>query len=52
MYPGEDALNAVLNPDENDYYYFVADVCGYGEVYYASTYAEHQENVRKYLWCY
>ncbi len=50
--PGEDALNAVLNPDENDYYYFVADVCGDGEVYYASTYAEHQENVRKYLWCY
>ena len=47
--PGEDALEAVLNPDNNDYLYFMADVYGDGTVYYATTYEEHQANVNKYL---
>lgn len=47
--PGEDAINAVLNPDSNDYLYFMADVYGDGTVYYAKTYAEHEANVNRFL---
>ncbi len=47
--PGEDALEAVLNPDSNNYLYFMADVYGDGTVYYAETYEEHEANVNKYL---
>lgn len=44
--PGMDAINAVLQPAATDYYYFVTDSVT-GEFYYASTYEEHQENVKK-----
>lgn len=47
--PGEDAFDAVLNPDLNNYLYFMADVYGDGTVYYAETYEEHEANVNKYL---
>ncbi len=47
--PGEDAFDAVLNPDSNNYLYFMADVYGDGTVYYAETYEEHEANVNKYL---
>lgn len=47
--PGEDALEAVLNPSSHNYLYFMADVYGDGTVYYAETYAEHQANVNRYL---
>ncbi|MCI5774791.1 MAG: endolytic transglycosylase MltG [Erysipelotrichaceae bacterium] len=47
--PGEEAIAAVLNPQPNDYIYFMADVYGDGTVYYAKTYEEHQANVAKYL---
>ncbi len=47
--PGEDALDAVLNPDQNNYLYFMADVYGDGTVYYAETYEEHEANVNRYL---
>ena len=50
--PGKDALKAVLEPEENDYLFFIADVCGDGQVYYAKDFAEHQANVEKYLTCY
>jgi UPF0755 protein len=49
MNPGEDAIAAVLDPADTDYYYFMADVYGDGTVYYAKTYAEHNANVEKYL---
>lgn len=49
---GTDAILAVLNPDEHDYYYFIADVCGDSKTYYAKTYSEHLANVEKYLTCY
>ena len=49
MNPGENAILAVLDPADTDYYYFMADVYGDGTVYYAKTYAEHQANVDKYL---
>ena len=41
---GEDAIEAVLNPTESDYYYFMADV-DTGVVYYAKTLDEHNANV-------
>jgi len=47
--PGLEAIEAVLNPTESDYYYFMADVYGDGTVYYAKTYQEHLVNVNKYL---
>ncbi len=45
---GRDALNAVLNPIESDYLYFVADVNGTGDVYYSSTYEQHLDYVEKF----
>ncbi len=47
--PGADAIEAVLNPTESNYYYFMADVYGDGTVYYAETYAQHLALVEKYL---
>lgn len=43
------ALLAVLEPVSTDYFFFIADIYGDGTVYYAKTYEEHLENVRKYL---
>lgn len=42
--PGIDAIRAALNPADTDFYYFVTD--SEKKYYYASTYSEHQENVR------
>lgn len=47
--PGKDAIEAVLNPTESNYYYFMADVYGDGTVYYAETYEQHLALVNKYL---
>ncbi|MEJ4462746.1 endolytic transglycosylase MltG [Enterococcus faecium] len=46
--PSEEAIKAVLEPAENDYYYFVADTST-GNVYFAKTYEEHMELVQKYV---
>lgn len=46
--PSEDSIEAVLDPTDNDYYYFVADVST-GNVYYAETYEEHNELIDKYM---
>lgn len=40
---GTTAFEAVLNPNNTDYLYFMADVKT-GEVYYASTYEQHLQN--------
>lgn len=45
--PGEDAINAVLNPEESDYLYFLADVNGDGTVYYFKTYEEHKAKMEE-----
>lgn len=50
--PGASALDAALKPAKHNYYYFMADVCGDGQVYYAETYSEHEANIAKYLTCY
>ena len=46
--PGEKAIQAVLSPIQNDYLYFVADVKT-GQVYFAKTLEEHNENIKKYV---
>ena len=43
--PGIDAIRAALQPENNNYYYFVHD--SEGNVYYASTYEKHLQNVEK-----
>lgn len=44
--PGRASLEAVLNPVQTNDVYFVAD--GRGGHFFSQTYAEHQENVRKW----
>ncbi|MBP2097222.1 endolytic transglycosylase MltG [Enterococcus rivorum] len=46
--PSEQSINAVLNPEPNNYKYFVADIST-GKVYFAETYEEHNELVEKYV---
>lgn len=50
--PSAESIEAVLNPDEDSYLYFVADKNG--EIYFSNTYEEHQETIndlrRKGLW--
>ncbi len=45
--PGLNALNGVLHPAQNEYYYFLTTNAG--AIYYAKTYDQHLENKRKYL---
>lgn len=46
--PSLEAIQAVLEPEANDYYYFVADTST-GKVYYAKTYEQHMKLVDKYV---
>lgn len=46
--PGYDALKAAVDPDKNDYLFFVADVKHDGKVYYSKTYEEHLKLIDKY----
>ena len=46
--PGATAIKAALYPSDNDYYFFCHSESG--EVYFASTAAEHQENVQKVVY--
>ena len=47
--PGLSSIRAVLYPDQHDYLYFVALPDGSGRHVFATTFAEHEENVRRYL---
>ncbi len=47
--PGEQALKAVLEPADNDYLFFLADVYGDGSVYYSKTFEEHLQKQKQYL---
>ena len=42
--PGADAIYSALNPDNNNYYYFLHDA--EGKIYLARTSAEHQNNLQ------
>lgn len=44
--PGKGAIEAVMNPEKHDYYYFVAD--GTGGHAFGKTLAEHNANVAKW----
>lgn len=44
--PGRASIEAVLNPDKTDYYYFVAT--GRGGHYFSETLSEHNQNVLRY----
>ncbi|HFI0616622.1 TPA: endolytic transglycosylase MltG [Streptococcus suis] len=46
--PSLSAIEAVLNANATDYYYFVADVTT-GTVYFANTIEEHDQNVANYV---
>ena len=46
--PGENAIQAVLNPEKNAYYYFVADLAT-GKVYFSETLEEHNRLVEQYV---
>lgn len=45
--PGLDAILAVANPTQSDYLFFIADK--QGNVHFAKTLSEHEENIKKYL---
>ncbi len=45
--PSLDAILATANPSTSEYYYFIADRSG--NVHFAKTYQEHQQNIEKYL---
>ena len=45
--PGEEAIKATLNPQPNDYLFFVADIHGNGSVYYSTTFEEHQAKMEE-----
>ena len=46
--PSLSAIEAVENPADTKYLYFVADV-ETGKVYYSETYEEHEKNVDTYV---
>lgn len=45
--PGLLALEAAMNPTKTDYLYYIHDKNG--NIHYAKTYVEHQQNIKKYL---
>lgn len=45
--PGLDSIEAVLHPTKTNYLYYLVDKNG--AIHYATTYAAHQANQRKYL---
>jgi UPF0755 protein len=46
--PGLSSIEAVLNPGDHDYLYFVATPDGTGAHVFATTFEEHAANVQKY----
>lgn len=45
--PGVGAILAAMNPEQSDYYFYIHDTTG--QVHFARTNSEHNENVSKYL---
>lgn len=51
--PSEKSIEAVLYPDENDYFFFMANVCDVNnpKTYFSKTYEEHVALKNQYLTC-
>ncbi len=47
--PDLSAINAVLNPEKHEYYFFVADVSNPGYHLFARTAAQHNSNRKQYI---
>ncbi|MGJ8593715.1 MAG: endolytic transglycosylase MltG [Aquaticitalea sp.] len=47
--PDISAIDAVLNPESHDYYYFVADVTNFGYHKFARTLSQHNVNRQEYV---
>lgn len=47
--PDISSINAVLNPEKHNYFYFVADVENFGYHKFASTLAQHNRNKNSYV---
>jgi len=45
--PGLDAILAVLEPTDSDYFYYITDSAGV--FYFAKTYGQHLDNIERYL---
>jgi UPF0755 protein len=45
--PGMDAIKAAINPAKTSYFYYLHD--SQGQIHYARTLEEHNQNVQKYL---
>jgi len=45
--PGLDSLQAVINSQSSDYWFYLSD--SQGEIHYAQTAKEHNQNIEKYL---
>ncbi|MEG1457508.1 MAG: endolytic transglycosylase MltG [Bacilli bacterium] len=50
--PGEKSIEAALRPKENEYFFFMADICKDNKTYYSKNLKEHELNVKKYLTCF
>lgn len=45
--PGLSSIQAIVNPLETDYWYYISDP--QGNMHYAKSLEEHEENIKKYL---
>lgn len=44
---GQTSINAAINPEESDYWYYIHD--NDGKIHFAKTLEEHNQNITKYL---
>lgn len=47
--PRLDSIQAAMTPEDTDYYYFLHQQDGTGQIRLGKTLAEHNQNIRKYL---
>lgn len=45
--PGEETIRAILDPEPNDYWYYISDA--EGTLHYAETLEQHNQNISTYL---
>ena len=45
--PGVSSIRAVINPEDSEYLYYIHD--SEGNIHYAETLSEHNQNIRQYL---